>query len=170
VSPTQINVLAPDDSATGAVQVQVTAGGQSSNSFRAQKNAFSPAFPTFDGAHVIAQHTDYSLVGAPGLLGAATPTTPAKPGETIVLYGFGFGPANPPQPTGQVGTSPSLANSVQVNIGGVGAQILYAGLAGPGLYQFNVVVPATLANGDAAVLATIGGVNSQSGASVTIQQ
>ena len=136
----------------------------------AQKTQFAPAFLTFDGTYVIAQHLDYSLVGKANLL-AGSATTPAKPGETIVLYGVGFGPTTPPQPTGQtVGTDAPLANNVQISIGGAAATATFAGLAGSGLYQFNVVVPASLSNGEAAVLANIGGVASQTGVAVTVQQ
>jgi uncharacterized protein (TIGR03437 family) len=170
ISPTQINVLAPDDLTVGPVQVLVTTAQQASNSVTAQKTQFAPAFLTFDGTYVIAQHLDYNLVGKANLL-AGSATTPAKPGETIVLYGVGFGPTTPPQPTGQtVGTDAPLANNVQISIGGAAATATFAGLAGSGLYQFNVVVPASLSNGDAAVLANIGGVASQTGVAVTVQQ
>jgi len=97
-------------------------------------------------------------------------TQPAQPGETILLYGTGFGPTSPALPTAQLVTTPAvLANSVQVTIGGVTAAVVYAGLVEPGLYQLNVTVP-TLSNGDAPVVATIGGVSSQTGVSVTVQQ
>lgn len=67
-------------------------------------------------------------------------------------------------------TTPSvLANTVGVTMGGVTAPVTYAGLVGPGLYQLNVTVP-TLPNGDALVVATIGGVSTQAGVSVTVQQ
>jgi uncharacterized protein (TIGR03437 family) len=170
ISPGQINVLAPDDATTGAVQVQVTTAQQASNSVTAQEMQFAPAFLTFDGTYVAALHLDYSLVGKPNLLAGAT-TTPAVPGETIVLYGVGFGPTTPAVPTGQtVGTAEPLANNVRISIGGVPATVTFAGLAGPGLYQFNVTVPASLANGDAAVLANIGGVATQTGVLVTVGQ
>ena len=169
ISPTQINVLAPDDATVGPVQVQVTTAGQTSNAVTVQKSQFSPAFLTLDGTHVAALHLDYSLVGAPNLLPGAA-STPAKPGEIIQLYAVGFGPANPPQPTGQqVAAATPLANDVQVTIGGQTATVQYAGLVQAGLYQFNVTVPA-VANGDAAVVATIGGVPSQKGVLLTIQQ
>jgi uncharacterized protein (TIGR03437 family) len=169
VSPTQINVLAPDDAATGAVQVQVTAAGQSTNSFSVQKNSFSPAFFTIDnGKYVAALHLDYSLVGSLNLIAGVT-STPAQVGETIVMYGTGFGPTSPVTPTGQLVTAPAiLANTVQITIGGTVANVSYAGLVGPGLYQFNVVVP-NLPSGDAPVLATISGATSQTAVSVTIQ-
>jgi uncharacterized protein (TIGR03437 family) len=162
ISPTQINVLAPDDVTVGAVQVQVTTAEQASNSLTVQKNQFSPAFFTIDSSgHVAALHANYTLVGT---------AQPAQPGETIQLYGTGFGPTNPPLLTDQLVASPSpLASSVQVTIGGVAATVVYAGLVGSGLYQLNVTVPSSLPNGDAAVVATIGGVSTQSGASVTVQ-
>jgi uncharacterized protein (TIGR03437 family) len=172
ISPTQINVLAPDDATAGEVQVQVTAAQQPSNSFSAPKTQFAPAFFTIaGGAYVAAQHADYSLVGAANLLPGAT-TTPAQPGETILLYGTGFGPTNPPLPTAQLVTAaePLPANSVAISIGGVAATAIFSGLVAPGLYQFNVTVPENLPNGDAAVLATIGGVATATGVSVTVQQ
>jgi uncharacterized protein (TIGR03437 family) len=169
VSPTQINVLAPDDATAGTVQVQVTAAQQTSNSFSAPKTQFAPAFFTMGGAYVAARHADYSLVGVANLLPGVT-TTPAKPGETILIYGTGFGPTNPPLPTAQLVTvAEPLANNVAISIGGVAATATFAGLVSPGLYQFNVTVP-NLPNGDAAVLAAIGGVTTQTGVSVTVQQ
>jgi uncharacterized protein (TIGR03437 family) len=155
ISPTQINLLAPDDPAIGTVQVQVTAARQNSNTFGTPKTLFAPAFFTLaGGAYLAALHADYSLVSA---------SSPAKPTETILLYGTGFGPTTPPTPT-----PAPLANPVQIKIGGIAATVAFAGLVGPGLYQFNVTVP-SLPAGDAAVLATIGAVTTQTGISVTIQ-
>lgn len=170
ISPTQINVLAPDDAQTGSVAVQVTTGKQASNTLNAPKQAFAPAFFTIgSGSAAAAQHSDYSYVGAPGLLSGVA-TQPAKPGETILLYGTGFGPTNPALATGQlVTTAEPLANAVQITIGGVAVTPLFAGLVGPGLYQFNVTVP-NVPNGDAKVAATIGGVSTQAGVTVAVQQ
>lgn len=170
ISPTQINVLAPDDATTGPAQVQVTAAQQASNSLTVQKSQFAPAFFTIDkGIYVAALHADYTLVGSANLLPGVT-TRPAQPGETIQLYGTGFGPANPPVPTSQLVATPSvLATPVQVAMGGVAASVVYAGLVGSGLYQLNVTVP-NLPNGDARVVATIGGVSTQTGVSITVQQ
>jgi uncharacterized protein (TIGR03437 family) len=170
ISPSQINLLAPDDATVGPVQVQVTTAQQTSNAVTAQKGQFAPAFFTFGGTYVAALHADYSMVGAPNLL-PGTVTTPAKPGEIILLYGAGFGPATPPQPSGQLVTTaaPLAANSVQIAIGGLAASVGYSGLVQSGLYQFNVTVP-NLPNGDATVVATIGGVPTQTGVSLTVQQ
>jgi uncharacterized protein (TIGR03437 family) len=170
ISPTQINALAPDDTNTGPVQVQVTTAQQASNNLSVQKNQFSPAFFTIDnGVYAAALHADYTLVGSANLLPGVT-TLPAQPGETILLYGTGFGPTNPPLLTDQLVASPSvLANAVQVTIGGAAATVVYAGLVESGLYQLNVTVPSSLPAGDAAVVATIGGVTTQTGVSVTVQ-
>ncbi len=170
ISPTQINLLAPDDATTGAVQVQVTVAQQTSNSLTIDTTDFAPAFFSIDnGAYVAAQHADYTLVGSANLLPGVT-TSPARPGETILLYATGLGPTNPPSPTSQLVTSAAtLANSVQVTIGDAVANVVFAGLIGPGDYQLNVTVP-NLPDGDASIVASIGGLSTQPGLSITIQQ
>ncbi len=73
ISPTQIDLLAPDDATTGPVQVTVTTAQQASNSLTVQKAQFSPAFFSFDnGKYVDALHADYSLVASAGLLPGVT--------------------------------------------------------------------------------------------------
>ena len=172
IGSTQINVLAPDDTATGAVQVQVKVAGQLSNSFTAQKQPYSPAFFTFDSGNVSALHNStYGLVGASALIPGVT--TPAQPGEVVLLYGTGFGPTDPATQANQLapaGTAnPLPANSVQITIGGVAANVIFAGqIAGAGLYQFDVTVP-NLPSGAAPVVATIGGMSTQTGVFMTIQ-
>jgi uncharacterized protein (TIGR03437 family) len=163
VSPTQINVLAPDDSTVGAVPVQVTVSTEQSAVVNATKQQFAPSFFTVGGgSSVAAVHANYTLVSA---------SQPAAPGEEILLYGTGFGPTNPVSPTAQlVTTAAELANQVQISIGGVIASVAYAGLVEAGLYQFNVVVPTGLPNGSAAVVASIGGVQTQSGVSISLHQ
>ena len=170
VSSTQVNVLAPDDAMVGPVQVQLTSGQQQSNIFTAQKAQYAPALFTINGGpYAAAQHADYTLVGSANLLPGVV-TRPAVPGEVIQIYGTGFGPANPPLPTAQLVTTASvLAGQVLFTIGGVAAEVQYAGEVGSGLYQFNVTVP-TVANGDAGVTATIGGVPTQTGVLITVQQ
>jgi uncharacterized protein (TIGR03437 family) len=171
ISPGQVNVLAPDDTTVGQVSVQVTTAGQVSNSIVVQKAAFAPAFFTIgNGTYAAAVHTDYTLIGPAGLLPGVV-TQPAQPGEVIVIYGTGFGPSNPALPTGQLVTTPEpLADSVQVTIGGIKVHVDYAGIVEAGLYQLNVDVPAGLPNGDAALVAMVGGIQTQSGISIAIQQ
>ena len=168
VSPTQLNVLVPDDATTGTVQVQVTTAQGKSNTFSAQKQQFAPAFFTMGGSYVAAVHLNGTLVGKAGLLPGVV-TQPVQPGEIVQLYGTGFGPTNPSLPSNKLVTAPAvLANSVQVTIGGANATVAWAGLVEAGLYQLNVAVP-DLADGDASVVAAIGGVQTQTGVSITVQ-
>ena len=164
VSPTQINALAPADDSVGTVDVKVSVNGQTSDAFAATLNAFSPAFFTFDGKYAAATHADNSLLGKAGLFASApNATTPAKPGETIVLYGTGFGPTSPGFTAGQLPTAVgNVATSYTVTIGGVRADVSFAGMLPnfAGLYQFNVKVPDTVGDGDQAVVVRIGGATS----------
>lgn len=157
ISPTQLNIQPPDDAAIGPVQVVVTTAAKGlSASFTVNYAQFAPGLFPAKSLYIAAQHADNSYVG--GYPGA----TPAKPGEVIILWGTGFGSANPPVPAGQVFTGASkLVNIVTVTIGGQPAPVDFAGVVGAGLVQINVHVPLTINNGDAAVVATVGGVATQ---------
>ena len=110
------------------------------------------------------------FLGRPNILFGVV-TTPAKPGETIVLFGTGFGPTNPALPTGQMVTEAApLANPVTIFIGGEQAKISFAGLSASGLDQFNVTVPADLPDGDQTLVASIGAVQSQAGIFIAVQK
>jgi len=115
------------------------------SSFTIGGNQYVEAFNS-DGSYTLP-------VGAiPGLT-----SRPARPGETIVMYGVGFGPATangvaiPPGVV--VMQSNSLSTPMQMFLGGTQATLAYQGLApnAVGLYQFNVVVPA-IGNGNAVAL------------------
>lgn len=168
VSPGQINLLVPASTPTGAVQVQVGNNGLSSAMVTVQVQAVAPAFFAPDGKNIAATHADGTLLGP----AATTPVvmTPAKPGETIVLYGTGFGETNPAIPDGMVVTTAAQALTwPTVTIGGTSATVTYTGLVAAGEYQINVVVPAGTPDGDAAVVALLGTATSQSGAVIAVQ-
>jgi uncharacterized protein (TIGR03437 family) len=164
VSPTQINALAPADPTIGPVQVAVTNTNGTSSPYSAQLQRYAPGFFTFDvqgGRYPAAVNGDGSYLGPPGLFGAVLQTKPAKPGSTILLFGTGFGPTNPPVPADRVfsGAAP-ITDPVNITIGNQTAQVLFAGLSSNGLYQFNVVVP-NLPNGEHEIVAAISGVRTQ---------
>jgi uncharacterized protein (TIGR03437 family) len=104
-----------------------------------------------------------------------SPANPAASGSTIVLFAAGLGQLNPAQPNGSVVTGanlPALLYPVTVTIGGQTAQIAYAGPAPQavaGLYQVNCVVPAGVASGQAPVVVTSGGRQSQPNLTVAIR-
>jgi len=169
ISPKQIDVLTPVDTATGTVPIVVTDNGLVSASTTATMNAFSPAFFLLkDNASVAALHASGALVGATTLY--AGDSTPAGPGETITLFGTGFGPTTPAITNGAIVAAPqAVATAPTVTIGGATAQVVYAGLVSAGVYQLNVIVPAATANGSPAVVATVGSVSSSGTATVAVQ-
>jgi uncharacterized protein (TIGR03437 family) len=169
ISPTQINILTPPDAMSGPVQVVVNNNGASSVSFTAQAQALSPSFFVFGGGpYVAATHADGSLLGPVSLYPGST--TPAKPGETIVLYANGFGPASTPVVSGSVMQTGTLSPLPVIKIGGNTATVQFAGLnITPGEFQFNVVVPLNTPDGDQPISATYNGQSTQAGTLITIQ-
>jgi uncharacterized protein (TIGR03437 family) len=126
VSPTQVNVLTPADTATGPVSVTVTNASGTSAAVAATSQ------PVLPGLFTVSNYVR-----------SAT----AKGGDAIELFGTGFG----------------SGNSVSVSIGSIQANVLYAGLVGPGLFQINVSVPVGIPDGDHPVIATVAGLSTQSG-------
>jgi uncharacterized protein (TIGR03437 family) len=167
ISPTQVNILTPPDAISGAVPVQLTIGGVKSNVVNNQALALSPAFFTFDATHVTATHADGSLIGPTTLYPGYS--TPAKPGETIIVYGNGFGTTTVPLVSGGVSQSGTLTGSLVVGIGGYPAQVPFAGLVAPGEFQFNIVVPSSVPDGDIDIKASYDGALSQNSATLAVQ-
>ena len=169
ISPLQINILTPPDSLAGTAQIAVTDNGITSAPFSAPTQSLSPSFFALNGGpYVAAIHLDGSLVGPPAFL--SDTTTPAKPGEIIELYANGFGPTNTPVQAGSISQSGTLSPLPVVKIGGQPATVLFAGLSYVGEFQFNVMIPSSLANGDQSITATYGGASTQSGLLVTIHK
>lgn len=168
ISPTQINILSPPDAISGPVQAVVNNNGANA-AFTAQAQALSPSLFVFnEGAYVVATHLNGSLIGPSSLYPGLS--TPALPGETVVLYLNGFGPTNVPVTSGSVTQSGTLSPTPAVTIGGVTAAVVFAGLVSPGLFQLNVTVPANTSNGDQAIAVTYSGLTTQAGTLLTVQQ
>jgi uncharacterized protein (TIGR03437 family) len=155
VSPTQVNALAPDDDTIGEIQVQVMPPQGPSYAATVLKQKLSPAFFSYQSGatrYVAAVHLDGTLVGPVG-----PSSRPAVPGEVIEIFGTGFGPTNPGVATSQLVSQPApLSFPGTVTIGGVNAQVHWAGLVSSGLYQLNVAIPAVGA-GDLPVQTSVGG-------------
>jgi uncharacterized protein (TIGR03437 family) len=159
VSPTQLNVEAPEDATTASVAITVTNCKATSAQVMFARQALAPGLlapsnyssggtqymvATFasDGAYVL----NTSLGASLGLN-----SRPAKPGDSIIAYGVGFGDVTPPILPGTIAAqSNSLVNPVAFSFGSTNAMLSYAGLAGSfvGLYEFYITVPAGLADGD----------------------
>jgi uncharacterized protein (TIGR03437 family) len=168
VSPSQLNVLLPVGMPQGAVQLQTYNFGLTGAAVTVQVQAVAPAFfMQSDGKHVIATHADGSLIGPAGTTGE----TPAAPGETVVLYGTGFGPTNPAAPEGMVITTPLplAAGFPTVTFNGVAGQVQYSSLTYAGLFQINVTIPASAPSGDVPVVAQVGTETSLATAVIAVQ-
>jgi uncharacterized protein (TIGR03437 family) len=172
VSPTQINAIAPNV-ATGPAQVTVTTPAGTSAPVTATSQAEQPAFFQW-GAYAVATTQSYVPAVKAGTFSGVT-TTPAKPGDVIILWGTGFGPTIPVAPVGvevPAGTTFNTANPVTVTVGGMPAVVYGAALAPgfAGLYQVAIQIPASLSNGDYPVTATVDGVPSPASTLITVQQ
>jgi uncharacterized protein (TIGR03437 family) len=168
ISPSQVNFLTPPGAMQGPVSVVLSINGAPAVGFTEQAQATLPSFFLFGGGpYLAATHLNGSLVGPASLYPGLT--TPAVPGETVVLYANGFGTTSIPVVSGSVTQSGTLSPFPAITIGGQPATVLYAGLAAPGEFQFNVTVPASLANGDQQITATYGGLTTQLTAMITIQ-
>jgi uncharacterized protein (TIGR03437 family) len=170
ISQTLVNVISPVDTSVGPVSVILTNNGVASNMMPAQKANFAPSFFLYNSdKYVIAVHADYTLIGPTSLYPGAS--TPAKAGETIILFGNGFGPTTPAIQNGQiVSGAPKLANPVTVQIGGVSGIVpAFAGLTYAGEYQIDVTIPASTPKGDIPITAIMGGISSPQPALITVE-
>jgi uncharacterized protein (TIGR03437 family) len=180
VSPTQINLQAPDDTATGSVPVVVTTPNGSATS-TVTLGAVGPSFSLLDSKHIagIISRTSggsqgggtYDIIGPTGS-SLGYPTVAAKAGDTIELFGVGFGPTNPALkagaalPSGVFGTA---TNPIQLIINNNTLTPSFAGITQAGLYQFNLTLPAGLGTGDVPIVGSVSGTQTPSGVVISLQ-
>ncbi len=173
-SPKQINVLAPPDTAAGSVLVEVvTANGSvSSNATMAQVApglfAYSLGTKLLPAALIANSAT---MVAPAGALAGVT-SRPARAGEFLQLYATGLGPTADVVPAGQVLTRDypvADLSQVRASIGGLPAQVVYAGMTFAGVFQVNVQVPDGVPTGDLPVVLSIAGQSTQANAVLPFQ-
>jgi len=171
VSPGQVNVQVPPGVGGGPQQlVLATAAGQSV-AYTITVNGTEaglwapPNFQIGGKQYVGALLSDGSWAlptgAVPGIV-----SRPANPGETIVMYGVGFGSVTPSNASlaGQTVTAlNSLTTPLAIFFGPAQAgSVPYYGLVEGfiGLYQFNVVVPNVAANNAEPLTFVLGSTNS----------
>ena len=142
----QINVVVPYEVGGETTQLVVRSGGLIAAELPAAVAPASPAIFTRDG----------SGTGPGAILNqdakANSPTNPTRRGQVISIYATGAGAMTPAASNGAIGqgTSQHPVLPVTVRIGGVTAEVLYAGAA-PGLIsgalQVNCRVPADTPSG-----------------------
>ncbi len=161
VSAGQINAQAPFDlPAGGTVSIQVKRGNATSAVRTVNIHVVSPGIFILDhasGAGAVLHSSDFSVVGN---------SSPARPGEYLVIYCTGLGPLRTAMRSGDAAPSvPPLAETTitpVVTIAGLPATVTYSGLAPGfvGLYQINVQAPAGLPTGNQPLQITTLGVAS----------
>jgi uncharacterized protein (TIGR03437 family) len=168
VSPTQINLQVPADSNTGSVPVVVKTAAGAVVTSTVILAPFAPSFSLLDSKHVagIILRSNgsgaygggtYDIIGPTGSpLGYAT--VAAKAGDTVELFGVGFGPTNPPVPVGAIFSgAAATTNPVTLSINNVSVAPFFAGESSAGLYQLNVTIPPGLGTGDVPLQGFVGG-------------
>jgi uncharacterized protein (TIGR03437 family) len=171
ISPTQINVQAPDVS-SGPVPITVTTPFGSATINGTSTVQAAPAFFLWAGKYSVATRQDYSLAAKNGTFAGST--VPAKPGEVIILWGTAFGPTSPALSAGTqapVGQLYSTATPVSVTINNIPTQVYGAALAPGfvGLYQIGIQIPSSLTDGDWPIQAQVDGAQSPSNVFITVQ-
>jgi uncharacterized protein (TIGR03437 family) len=160
ISPTQINAQIPSNAGMGPQEIHVaTAFGSSTPQMitvnQVQPGLLAPATLNLGGKqYTEALYPDGTTFALPAGAMSGASSRPARAGDTMVLYGIGFGAVTTNVGAGDIVQSDNnLILPFQIFVGGMPAKTSYAGLApgSVGLYQFNVIVPATAA-GDAVPL------------------
>ncbi len=145
----------------------MTNGTVSSAPITAAVQAIAPSFLLFSAkGYVAAEHADFRLLGPatlyPGL------STPAEPGETILVFGVGFGLPATTLASGSAQQFGSLPALPVCTIGSIAASVSAATLISPGLYQLNVIVPKGVPGGDNEVSCTYSGIRTPPGSMITL--
>jgi uncharacterized protein (TIGR03437 family) len=147
VSPGQVNVQVPDSLVAGQhdVVVQTALGSSVASKITVEDvlpGLFAPASLRSGGRQYA------GVVLADGSLASAS-APKVRPGDTVTLYGIGFGSVAPNLAAGEiVRNANSVVLPLKVYFGDTPATVTYAGLAPGtlGLYQINIVVPAVEAS------------------------
>jgi uncharacterized protein (TIGR03437 family) len=165
ISPNQINAQISSGAHLGPQEIRVVTAAGSSDPQMITVNAIQPGLLAPSSLMIgNKQYTEALLADGTTMVtpsGMATSAArPAHPGETIVLYGVGFGPVSPDAGAGDiVQQDNTLLTPFQVFFNGARAAVSYAGLApgSVGLYQFNVVVPDSAAGAAVPLTFALGG-------------
>jgi uncharacterized protein (TIGR03437 family) len=179
ISAGQVNAQLPSNIATGGpLQLTVTNANGTSPSVNLNVNTTEPgllapaSFKIGSNQYVVAQHSDGSYVLPVGAISGVT-SSPAKPGEIIVICGVGFGSVIPNIPAGEIVTEANqLSASFEVLFDNTPGMLPYFGLAPSfvGLYQFNVMVPAVADSDQVPLTFNLGGVAGTQALFTAVQQ
>jgi uncharacterized protein (TIGR03437 family) len=130
-SPAQIELQLPFTLSPGPAILRVSNGAQTSAPMVVQIDAVAPGL-----IQVV------TAAGAP-----VSVSSPARPGDVLLLFGTGLGAVVPPVAAGAAAPLASVTSTVRVRLNGTELTPFFAGLAPGtvGVYQINVQLPANLA-------------------------
>jgi len=153
----QVNFQAPFD-LSGTARVSVRRGGLESPVVEVPVLIYQPGVFAQGGARsaILVRNSDNTLV---------TAGRPAEAGEYLYFYATGLGPVDNPPATGAAAGAQPLSRVREVprvTIGGVPAEVLFAGYAPgfAGVYQVNIRPGAGTPSGEQDLVVTAGGVAS----------
>ncbi|HEU0122808.1 MAG TPA: hypothetical protein VFQ91_19915 [Bryobacteraceae bacterium] len=165
VTPNQVNFAVPPALASGPVLVSYRCAGSESAVLSFDTATLAPALFTFLGT---GKGNAASINEDGSFNGSAAGFAPAQPGRVVQLFGTGFGVYRAPDMDGLT----RITDPVRVQVGGVEAQVLFAGQAPGstnGLQQVNILLsPSTPAGGAVPLVVEVGGVKAQAGLTLTI--
>jgi uncharacterized protein (TIGR03437 family) len=170
LSPTQVGAVVPYALDGNAVRVVVEAHGVRSPAVEVPLSDSAPGLFTLDSSGA----GGGAILNQDGSINAAE--NPAERGSIVALFGTGEGQTEPAGQDGKIAAEvpPQPRQQVAVTIGGLAAEILYAGGA-PGLVagviQVNARVPAGLAaeTGEVPVVLQVGNATSQPGVTLSVR-
>jgi uncharacterized protein (TIGR03437 family) len=137
-SPTEVIFLVPETVVTWQTATHISCAGLSSREFRLVVESVAPGVFTVAGTG----SGPALSVNSNGLIGG-----PVRLGTEVTVFGTGFGRYGAPGPDGV----PRLQDPVIVTVGGVAAEVTYAGAAPgatPGLQEIRFRVPTVVQMGD----------------------
>lgn len=167
VSPLQINAQVPSELAPGDWPLTVVRENVS-----AESAVLVKVRKVAPGLFPFLTHTDYTLIGRGELPGS----TPARPGEIVLIFGTGFGATVPAVFAGEL--PDFIARVVLPARAWLGDELLprrllhYVGQAPgfAGLYQINLELPQPLPAGDYPLRLEIDGVFTQPGILIAVEE
>ncbi len=165
----QVSAVVPYGvSGRSSTQVRVSYQGQTSAAVSVPVAAVAPGIFTSDSSgsgQASIRNEDFSV---------NSPDNPAAAGSVVAVYATGEGQTNPGGVDGKPGGSPAPVPNQQVTarVGGVAAQVTYAGgVTGlvAGVLQVNVQIPAGVTGPAVPLVLNIGGVNTQDGVTLAVK-
>jgi uncharacterized protein (TIGR03437 family) len=146
LSPTQINAVLPSATPSGAGTISVSTTAGASVAFPIQ--VVDSAFGLLTWNYGAGQVKGYDASNNYAYMGFSAST---NPGDVLELWGTGLGPVS-----GDA-TLVAVNEPIEVDIGGVKAQVNYSGRSGyTGLDQINVVVPSGVSGCNVSVVVVNG--------------